>query len=391
MTQDHTILVHNGKVYQLDRDEIPKEVVGEIIRKLQQQLKLTSSPPPLEKVINLNDFEEIASKFLKPEVWAYYRTGSLDEITLRENISSFAKIFFKPRVLQDVRKVDTSTRLLGTSTSLPIYITAFANSEWGNPLAEKIYTRAAGETNLIYMIPTMSKYTLEEIKSEAHSDQTQWLQIYISSTGKEESFDKIKQAEQLGNISSIAFTIDTAQLGKRESEDRELGKGVRAQRMPHDPSFDWNTLLEYRNRTNLKIILKGIQTKEDALKAAELGIDAIIISNHGGRQLDSSRPTIQVLAEVVPYLKANGYYHKIEVLVDGGIRRGNDVVKALCLGANGVGLGRSFLYSGSIYGKDGVKKAIEILNDEIKLSLRLLGVNRLDQLNENYLDLTRLH
>lgn len=385
--EESTVIVFQGRVYSLD--SIPKSVASSLITELEKKVEKKKGVPKLEKILNLNEFEHAAQKVLPAASWAYYRTGADDEITLNENLQAFKRIFFKPRVLRDVGKVDQSTSLLGTKVSLPVYITAFARSNIGHKYAEKNFTWAAAEADTVQMIPSSSGFSFKEIQQEALPGQTQWLQIYMRASGREEANSLIKEAEEAGNISTLVFTVDTAQLGKREFEDRFLEQPFE-KRLPHDPSFSWLDIESYKKTTNFKIVLKGIQLAEDALKAAEVGVDAIIVSNHGGRQLDSARASIEVLEDVVTTLRQHNLYDNLEIFVDGGVRRGTDVVKALCLGAKGIGLGRPFLYAASVYGKDGVVKAIEILREEIEVALRLLGVTSINELNESYIDSRRL-
>lgn len=152
----------------------------------------------------------------------------------------------------------------------------------------------------------------------------------------------------------------------------------------------WKDIEELKKKTKLPIVIKGVQRTEDVIKAAEIGVSGVVLSNHGGRQLDFSRAPIEVLAETMPILEQRNLKDKLEVFVDGGVRRGTDVLKALCLGAKGVGLGRPFLYANSCYGRNGVEKAIEILRDEIEMSMRLLGVTSIAELKPDLLDLSTL-
>lgn len=386
--QESTYIFHKGIPYTISN--IPNDIAQEITSQLQKGLagKKTYIKPDLNQIISIKDFDEIAEKFLDPGAWAYFRTGAADEITLRENSDAFKRIFLKPRILKNVQTVDQSTTVLGTKISTPIYISAFARSVLGNELAEKNYTWAAAETDIIQMIPSMSKFSFEEILSEAIDGQTQWLQIYVTTT-RAKTAELLNKAKAAGNVTSIIFTVDSAQLGKREYEERANGTPFN-KKTPHDPSFNWDDIKYYKDNFDFKFILKGIQTIEDALKAIEYGMDAIIVSNHGGRQLDSARSSIEVLAEISPILKSKNLFDRIEILVDGGVRSGADVIKALSLGAKAVGLGRPFLYSASVYGKDGAVKAVNLLKEEIELNLRLLGVTSVDKLHSGLVDTRRL-
>lgn len=153
----------------------------------------------------------------------------------------------------------------------------------------------------------------------------------------------------------------------------------------------WKYIPEIKMWSNLPLVIKGVQSVEDIVIAAEKGVDAVVISNHGGRQLDYSRAPIEVLADAMPVLREKGLHDKIEIYIDGGVRRGGDVIQCLALGAKGVGLGRMFLYANSCYGEAGVKKAIELLKEEIRIDLRLLGVSNIHELGPEHLDLRHLH
>ncbi|CAK7897441.1 hypothetical protein CAAN1_15S00760 [[Candida] anglica] len=381
MTSDSPLIIYQGKAYPID--EVPANLATLLLETLTLR-QSQQSKPSIDQIHSVKDFEAIAQNALKPDVWSYYRTGADDEITLRENIAAFQRIYFRPRILQNVSEVDQSTTMLGTKTSAPFYITAFAQSNWGHPLAEKNLTWAAGETNLIQMIPSMSGFPFDEIVDEATTNQELWLQIYVDA--KREATEKLISRAQARGIKAIFFTVDTAQLGNRESQSRTDGVPFSVL-LPQDPSLDWEDIKYYKSRCpDIKIILKGVQCVEDAVKAVNYGADGILISNHGGRQLDTSRSSIEVLAEIMPELKHQNVSKEFEVFIDGGVRRGTDIVKALCLGANGVGLGRPFLYAMSAYGKEGVIKAINVLKNEIDCCLRLLGVRSIEELHPGLID-----
>ena len=250
---------------------------------------------------------------------------------------------------------------------------------------------------------------MQEIVEAAPSkDQIQWFQLYVNSDRKITE-DLIKNVEKLG-LKAIFVTVDAPSLGNREKDAKvkftnkdssakameksnvKESKGAsRALSTFIDPALCWDDIVTLKSKTKLPIVIKGVQCVEDVLKAAEIGAAGVVLSNHGGRQLDFSRAPIEVLAETMPILKEKKLDDKIEIFIDGGVRRGTDILKALCLGAKGVGLGRPFLYANSCYGKEGVKKAIDLLKDELEMSMRLLGVTSIDQLSEKYLDLSTLH
>lgn len=385
----------------------PGETKEDIARK--EQLK--SLLPPLNNIINLYDFEYLASQTLTKQAWAYYSSGANDEVSHRENHNAYHRIFFKPKILVDVSKVDLSTDMLGSHVDVPFYVSATALCKLGNPLeGEKDIARGCGQgiTKVPQMISTLASCSPEEIISAAPSDeQIQWYQLYVNSDRKITD-DLVKNVEKLG-VKALFVTVDAPSLGQREKDmklkfsnskagpkamkktDVEESKGAsRALSKFIDPSLTWKDIEELKSKTNLPIVIKGVQRTEDVIKAAEVGVSGVVLSNHGGRQLDFSRAPIEVLAEAMPALEERKLKDKLEVYIDGGVRRGTDILKALCLGAKGVGLGRPFLYANSCYGRDGVEKAIEILRDEVEMSMRLLGVASIAELKPELLNLSTL-
>ncbi|KAK2759970.1 Cytochrome b2, mitochondrial precursor [Arachnomyces sp. PD_36] len=362
--------------------------------------------PILDQCYNLLDFEAVARQVMKRTAWAYYSSGADDEITLRENHSAFHKIWFRPRVLVDVEKVDMSTTMLGTKVDIPFYVTATALGKLGHPEGEVCLTRGASKHNVIQMIPTLASCSFDEIVDARAGDQTQWLQLYVN---KDRAITKriVQHAEKRG-CKGLFITVDAPQLGRREKDmrskfsdqgsnvqqssgdvDRSQG-AARAISSFIDPSLSWKDIPWFQSITDMPIVLKGVQCVEDVLKAVEYGVQGVVLSNHGGRQLDFARSAVEVLAEVMPVLHARGWQNRIEVYVDGGIRRATDIIKALCLGAKGVGIGRPFLYAMSAYGLPGVDRAMQLLKDEMEMNMRLIGCSRIEQLNSSLVDTSGL-
>lgn len=358
--------------------------------------------PSLGQVFNLFDFESLAKSCMTKTAWYYYSSGADDEFSMRENHNAFQRIWFRPRILVDVSDIDISTTFLGSPSNSPFYISATALARLGHPDGETVMTRAAHQTGIIQMLSTLSSCTTEEVAAVLAPGQPLWQQIYVNSDrNATENF--IRKTDKLG-VTGYFITVDAPQLGRREKDMRtkfdddlaavqEKGGHKESQGASEalstyiDPSLSWKDIPELRKCTDKPMLLKGVQRWEDAVKAYETGLDGIVISNHGGRQLDFSRSSVEVLAEVVPQLKSRGYdSKKFEVFVDGGIRRGSDVVKCLCLGATGVGLGRPFLYAMSTYGVDGVSHAVELLNDEIVSTMRLIGARNLKELGPDLID-----
>lgn len=360
--------------------------------------------PPLSEVFRVSDFEYIAKKTLSPTAWCYYSSGADDEITLRENHVAFSRIFFKPRVLVELKDVDMSTTMLGQKCSVPLYCSAAAQAKLGHPDGELSIARGCGKEGVIQMISNSASYPLKDIAEAAIKGQTQWFQLYLSN--ELAAVNAVKAVKELG-LKAIFVTVDTPELGRRE-KDMKLRAQIEARAGPVDNddgakdlgtsvpyganlAVTWKDIDDIRAMSSVPVAVKGVQSVEDIILAAEKGIPAVVLSNHGGRQLDFSRAPIEVLADAMPILKEKGLDDKIEIYVDGGVRRGSDVIKALCLGAKGVGLGRIFLYANSAYGEDGVRKAIQLLKDEIRIDMRLLGVSTIDELGPHLLDLRNLY
>ncbi|KAL1917337.1 uncharacterized protein VTP21DRAFT_4993 [Calcarisporiella thermophila] len=357
--------------------------------------------PPLGEMLNLFDFEEIAKKVLSPEAWAYYSSGADDEITLRENHNAFHRIWFRPRILINVRDVDLSCQILGYTSTLPVYITATALAKLGHPDGEVVLTKAAHQTGLIQMLPTLASCSLDQMTDARQPGQTQFFQLYVNQD-RSATEKLIRQAEKKG-CKALFVTVDAPQLGRREKDmrmkyseappdiqsestvDRSQG-AARAISSFLDPGFCWEDLKWIREITSMPLILKGVQCGEDAVLAVQHGVQGIVISNHGGRQLDFARSGIEVLPEVMSALRAHNYQNRLEVYVDGGIRRGSDIFKAIALGAKAVGVGRPFLYAMSTYGVEGVVRAIQLLRGELEMTMRLCGCRSISDIREEMID-----
>ncbi|KAF9894437.1 hypothetical protein FE257_007940 [Aspergillus nanangensis] len=363
--------------------------------------------PPLAACYNLMDFETVARSVMKNTAWAYYSSGADDEITMRENHSAFHKIWFRPRILVDVENVDFTTTMLGTPVSIPFYVTATALGKLGNPEGEVVLTRAAHDHNVVQMIPTLASCSFDEIVDAKRGDQVQWLQLYVN---KDRAITQriIEHAEKRG-CKGLFITVDAPQLGRREKDMRskfsDAGSSVQASDGDSvdrsqgaaraissfiDPSLSWKDIPWFQSVTKMPIVLKGVQCVEDVLRAVEMGVQGVVLSNHGGRQLEFARSAVEVLAEVMPVLRARGWENKIEIYIDGGIRRATDMLKALCLGAKGVGIGRPFLYAMSSYGQAGVDRAMQLLKDEMEMNMRLIGATKISELNSSMVDVRGL-
>ncbi|CAI4374081.1 AEG_G0014010.mRNA.1.CDS.1 [Saccharomyces cerevisiae] len=373
----------------------------------QQELDI----PSLDSVFNLNEFEVIASKTLPNPVHAYYSSAADDEVSHRQNRHSIHRIFFKPKILVDVTDIDLSSKMLGEIFQVPFYISATALCGLGNPSGGEIdMVKACGRTEFLVpqMISTFSSGSLNDIAAaKANEKQTQWFQLYVNGD-RRVTHNLIKKAEDLG-LKALFITVDAPQAGNRErdlrfkfSSTNKKGPHImRGSKTPAngtsgalskliDTTLTWKDIEHFKTLTNLPIILKGVQRTEDIITAAEIGCKGVVLSNHGGRQLDFSIPPIEVLAESVPVLKNRGLDKNFDILIDGGFRRGTDILKALCLGASGVGMASPFLYANSVYGQAGVEKAFDIIINELELSMKLLGVTKISELTRDLVDLRGL-
>jgi len=272
--------------------------------------------------------------------------------------------------------------------ALPLYLTATALGKIAHPEGELAITRAAHNEGVPYMLPTLSSYSLDEMIATKSNTQVCYLQLYVN-PNREVTREYVQQAEA-GGCEALFVTVDAPQLGRREKDMRnktaeqttnvqdktKVNKSQGTARMISafiDPSFCWADLAWLRSITKMKIVLKGVQTAEDALLAVEHGVDGMVLSNHGGRQIDTARSGIEILVEVMAALRARGAQDKVEVFVDGGIRRATDIFKAVALGAKAVGIGRPVIYSLAAFGQDGVEKMLQLLKDELTMCMRLMG------------------
>ena len=344
--------------------------------------------PTLDRMLNYFDFEAVAKAKMGRSGWDYYSSGGDDEITLRENHIAFQRLWLRPRVLRNVSEIDFSTSFLGTTSSLPLYITATALGKLAHPEGELAIIRAAAASGIPYMLPTLSSFSLDDMTGAMVQGQTCFIQLYVNSD-REVTKEYVQKAEAQG-CTALFITVDAPQLGRREKDMRnkfadqttsvqsggKMEKGQGTARMISafiDPSLCWKDLPWFRSITKMKIVLKGVQTAEDALLAVEHGVDGMVLSNHGGRQLDTARSGIEILVEVMAALRARGAQDKVEVFVDGGIRRATDIYKAIALGAKAVGIGRPVLYSLAAYGQEGIERMIEMFKEELTMCMRLMG------------------
>ncbi|CAG8165709.1 unnamed protein product [Penicillium olsonii] len=383
------------------RGQIDISEAAEVDTESNKEEQIDLKPPPLQTLINLNDFEEVAQRHLPDTTWAYYSSGADDEISKHNNARSYSKISLRPRILRRVLSVNTATTILGFPTSLPVYISAVGIAKLAHPDGECALAAAAGKEGLAQLLANGSSFPIERVmKSRTSPTQPIFQQLYVNKD-IEKSVEVVRRAEQAG-AGAIWITVDSPVVGKREMDERlnlsisasdshEQGQGV-AKIMASfiSPFIDWDILTWIRGITDLPLVVKGIQSVEDAVIAHSHGVRGIVLSNHGGRSQDTAQSPLLTLLEIrkfAPQLIDSD----MQIFVDGGIRRGTDVLKAIALGADAVGLGRPFLYSLSAgYGEKGVLRMIALLRQEIEANMVLLGVSSLDELRPEMVNASRL-
>lgn len=377
------------------------------------------------RVVSIADLRPLARRRLPRVVFDYLDGGAEGEFTLRENCRAFEDVTFRPRHAVAVPACDLRTRVLNFDLSMPVLLAPVGYSRLMDPEGEVGAARCAGAAGTAYILSTISGHRLEDVK--AASAGPVWYQLYLMG-GRAAAEGSIARARAAG-FSALVVTIDTTVAGMRERDSRngmkELMCGSAWSKIPFLPqvfarpgwlmrflldggvpnlpnvvlpgkgpmpmtdvgaalassTVTWQDLRWIRELWSGPVIIKGVLTAEDALRAIDAGASAVVVSNHGGRQLDCVPASLQVLPEIVAAV--NG---QIEVLIDGGVRRGTDVVKAICLGARAVLVGRAYAYGLAAGGPAGVARAIEILRGEIERTLKLLGCNSIGTLDRSYVN-----
>jgi 4-hydroxymandelate oxidase len=334
-------------------------------------------------VINVGDFEEAARKRLDPGAYGYFAGGAGDEHTLRANVAAFARWELRPRVLVDVSEASTEATVLGTELAMPLLVAPTAFQRLADPEGELATARAAAAAGTVMCLSTLSSVSPAELAA-AVPGAPQWFQLYWS---QDRGFTgELVAAVAEAGFRALVLTVDFPVAGRRERDLRAAfalpddlplpNLPVRLERQDFhrelgaivDPTLTWRDLEWLRSVCDLPLVVKGVLTPEDALLAAEHGAAAVIISNHGGRQLDGVPATLDVLPEVV-----DAVGQRVEVLLDGGIRRGTDVLKALALGARATLAGRAVVWGLAADGEEGVAHVLALLRKEIEVGLKLLG------------------
>ena len=341
--------------------------------------------------LNVWDYERLARERLDPGAWSYFAGGAEDERTLRWNLDAYGRWQLRPRVLCDVSQVSTETTVLGTRVSLPVLVAPVAFHRAAHPDGELGTARAAAAAGTLMCLSTIATATPAEVAAAA-PEAPRWFQLYVF---KDWAITKalVEQAVEAG-FSALVLTADTPYLGRREGPLRtrfvipdeirvpavDAARGALEPFELHEhfalfsPSVSWRDIERLTTMSRLPVVVKGILTAEDARLACEHGAAGIVVSNHGGRQLDGVPATLDALPEV-----AEAVDGRVEIYLDGGIRRGTDVVKALALGARATFAGRAVVWGLAVDGEAGVRHVLELLRAEIELALALLGCTSPEQ------------
>ena len=377
----------------------------------------------VSSAVNIEDLRQMAMRRLPRMVFDYIDGGAEREWTLRENCRAFEDVLFRPRSAVATPRCDISATVLGTPIDLPIVLAPVGSSRMFYPRGEEQAAAAAGNANTIYTLSTLSGCRMEDVK--AATPGTAWYQLYLVG-GRDVAMGTINRAKAAG-FKALVVTIDTPVAGMRERDARNGVKQLLARNLstvPHlgqmlvrpgwlynffgdgglmnfpnivladgpmgyadvgaaleSSATSWEDFKWIRDAWGGPIIAKGVHTADDARRAVDEGAAGIVVSNHGARQLDGVAPTIRVLPEVVHAVKG-----RTEILLDGGIRRGSDVVKALCLGARAVLIGRAYAYGLGAGGRTGVTRAIDILRTDVIRTMKLLGCGAIKELDGSYVD-----
>jgi isopentenyl diphosphate isomerase/L-lactate dehydrogenase-like FMN-dependent dehydrogenase len=381
---------------------------------------------PVVTSVTIADLRLAARRRLPRSVFDYIDGGADGEVTLRENVRAFEDVAFRPRCAVETPAPDLRTTVLGTPLALPLILAPVGSSRMFWPRGEEVAAAVAGSAGTIYSLSTLSGCRLEDVKKATSGPA--WYQLYLCG-GREVASATLQRAKQVG-YTALILTIDTPVAGMRERDLRNGAKELLTRSWPMLPyvgqflarprwlagffgdgglmsfpnvmledgpmpyadvgaaleqsTVTWRDLGWIRDIWKGPIIVKGVHTGDDAKRAVDEGANAVVVSNHGGRQLDGVAATIRVLPEVVAAVGG-----RTEVLLDGGVRRGSDIVKALCLGARAVLVGRAYAYGLGAAGGPGVQRAIDILKADVVRTMKLLGCKSIAELDRSYVSCDR--
>lgn len=347
--------------------------------------------------LNVFEFESLARRSLPTAAFDYYASGAHDGLSLRDSHAAYERLALAYRVLVDVGQRSAATTVLGTPVSMPVVISPTAFHGMAHPDAERATARAAGEAGTIMILSSLSNTDVEQVVAAGSGPV--WFQLYVY-RDREATAGLVRRAEAAG-CGAIVLTVDAPRLGRREADVRNrfhLPEGLSVRNMLPagygdvgqqagesglaayfealiDPSLTWSDIAWLRSLTSLPLLIKGIVRPDDARRAVDAGVDGIVVSNHGGRQLDTSVSTIDALPAIVEAVQG-----RLEILIDGGVRRGTDVLKAVALGARAVGIGRPVLWGLAAAGQPGVARVLSIFAEELDLAMALAGAPTVETL-----------
>jgi 4-hydroxymandelate oxidase len=346
--------------------------------------------------VNLAELEALAQAKLSKTAFDYYASGAHDEITLRENVAAYGRIPLHYRVLVDVSARDASTTVLGQRVSMPVLVAPTAFHKMAHPDGELATARAAGAQGTVMILSSLSNTAVEDIVRAATGPV--WFQLYVYRDRK--ATEAVALRAEAAGCKALVLTVDAPLLGTRERDVRNrfslpaglsvenmVPSGYGALKKPTadsglaayvtellDPSLSWKDVAWLRSITKLPLVVKGLVRADDARRAIDAGVSGIVVSNHGGRQLDTSPATIEALPRVADAVQTSGA--RCEIFVDGGVRRGTDVIKAIALGARAVLVGRPVLWGLAAGGQRGVEHALTLLRKELDIAMALAGCAR---------------
>ena len=350
--------------------------------------------------INLFGYEQLAKEHLSQMAFDYYSSGAWDEVTLRDNLAAFTRVKLRPKMLVDVSKINLTTQVLGESLQLPLLIAPMAFQCLADPEGEIATALAAEIAGVGMVLSTLATKSLEEVATVAKG--LQWFQLYIH---KDQGLTQaLVQRAYTAGYKAICLTVDAPMLGKRERDQRNeftLPPGLHPANLTNisgldipqapgesglltyfaqqiNPAVTWKDLEWLQSLSPLPLVVKGILRADDAVRAVEYGAQAIVVSNHGGRQLDGAIASLDALPDIIAAVDG-----KAEVLLDGGIRRGTDILKSLAYGAKAVLIGRPVLWGLAVAGKIGVSHIISLLQDELNLAMALSGCASLGDIDSS--------
>jgi 4-hydroxymandelate oxidase len=353
-----------------------------VCRAFAQAPQAQGPKPNLDKLLSLFDYQAEAEKHISHGAWERIMGASADELTMKWNHEAYEHIRLKPRVLQDVSKLDTRVKLFGQEMPFPIILAPTGAQKFVHPEGDLASVRGAATANATICISSSASEKVEDIARTATGPV--WFQLYVQ---RDRGFTKdlVQRAQQSG-CRALCVTVDSPTFGARNREDRVKDE-LPARELPNlkgkdylDPTLSWKDIEWLRSFSTVPVLLKGILNPDDAALAVRLGADGIIVSNHGARNLDTVPATIDALPLVIE--KVEG---RVPVIVDGGIRRGTDVIKALARGATAVQIGRPYLWGLGVAGADGVTRVVNILRREFEMAMMLMGRPTLASIDKSVL------